>query len=115
MANEWQEIPLTEWQAEGTKRFGTDINDWAYVCPSCGHRQTRKDWMDLGMNPRQVDERVGYSCIGRWLSPREAVPAFEMSKGLGCNYIGSHRPNISPITIIISTDPKIERPTFGWG
>lgn len=114
MANEWERLSLSDWQAQGLSLFGPEVNSWKYVCPSCGHVQTRADWLRLGMNPRQVDERVGYSCIGRWLDPLGSVQALEMSKGTGCKYVGSLSPNISPITIILSEDPPEERPTFGW-
>lgn len=113
MADDWIELELEVWQAQGVQRFGTDVNKWRYVCPACGHVQTRQDWLDLGMNPRQVDSRVGFSCIGRWLARGDQLAtAFEPSKGYGCDYVGDRNPNISPITVIIT--PGEERPTFGW-
>lgn len=112
MADEWIRLSLEEWQQQGRELFGPDVNDWKYVCPACGHVQTRQDWLDLGMNDRQVDERVGFSCIGRWLNPLGCATGFEPSTGTGCDYAGGLVPNISPITIIIAEND--ERPTFGW-
>ena len=113
MADEWIPLDLDIWQAQGVQLFGTDVNEWSYVCPACGHIQTRKDFLDLGMSPRQVDERVGFSCIGRWLARGDQLATgFDPSKGYGCDYSGGRSPNISPITITIS--PGEERPTFGW-
>lgn len=112
MANEWTRLTLREWHILGTALFGGDVNDWKFICPSCGHVQSRRDWMNLGMNPRQIDTYLGFTCIGRWLHPLNAVDAFEESKGYGCRYIGTGIPNISPITLVIS--PNEERPTFGF-
>jgi hypothetical protein len=111
-SDEWPEVTMAEWQQQGRTLFGPDVNDWRFVCPSCGYIQSRRDWMALGMNPRQVDMRLGYSCIGRWLDPLGCVDAFEMSEGTGCEYAGDQSPNISPLTVIIS--PGEERPTFGF-
>ena len=112
MADDWIELTLEEWQAQGVQLFGRDVNKWRFVCPACGHIQTRQDWLNLGMRPQQVDERVGFTCIGRWLDPFNMAKDFEPSGGSGCNYVGDREPNISPFTVIIS--PGEERPTFGW-
>ena len=112
MADEWLRLTLDEWLAQGIKLFGPDVDDWEFKCPNCGHIQTRRDWLALGMSKRQVDQRLGFSCIGRWLNPMKAVDFGEMSTGFGCYYAGTMSPNISPITVIIS--PGEERPTFGW-
>lgn len=112
MSDEWINLSLVEWQEQGRELFGTDVNLWRFMCPSCGHIQTRQDWLDLGMSPRQVDSHLAFTCIGRWLQPLEAVPAFQHSRGYGCMYIGTGIPNISPLTVQIS--PNEERPTFGF-
>lgn len=101
-----------EWQAEGTRLFGSDVNTWRFMCPSCGHVQTRQDFIDLGLNMRQVDELLAYSCIGRWLDPMGAVDAFEDSTGSGCRYLGGLNPNISPIKIELHDGRT--RQTFGF-
>ncbi len=112
MADDWIVIGLEAWQAQGVQLFGTDVNNWRFVCPACGHVQTRADWLALGMNRRQVDQRLGFTCIGRWLDPLNTATDFQRSKGSGCDYVGDREPNISPITVIIT--PGEERPTFGW-
>lgn len=112
VSDEWTEISLKDWQAEGLRLFGPDVNNWRFVCPSCGYVQSRRDWTALGLNPRQIDMRLGYSCIGRWLNPLGSVDFPELSKGTGCKYVGDQHPNISPYTVIIS--PGEERPTFGF-
>jgi hypothetical protein len=110
--DEWTRMSLQEWQEEGQRLFGDDVNNWQFVCPNCGHVQTRRDWLELGMSGRQVDERLGFTCIGRWLDPMDAVGFGEMSQGKGCKYAGTMEPNISPITVVISFGE--ERPTFGF-
>lgn len=115
MADEWERLTLKEWQAQGQTRFGLDVDDWKFMCPNCGHIQSRRDWLALGMEQAQADRYLGYSCIGRWLNPLEAVEFGELSKGFGCRYTGNHNPNISPFQVIIGVgDEREERPTFGW-
>ena len=114
MSDEWTYLSLDEWQAQGTVLFGPDVDKWRFVCPSCGQVQTRQDWLDLGMNPRQVDQRLAFTCIGRWSRSPDTVPAFEPSAGAGCMYVGDRGPNISPTVVVISTDPLEHRPTFGY-
>ena len=112
MADEWSVMTLAEWQEKGILLFGEDVNYWQFICPSCGHIQTRAEWLSLGMQETMIDTRLGFSCIGRWLDPLDRVEFGERSKGKGCNYVGDHAPNISPITVIISEGE--ERPTFGF-
>ncbi len=107
-------VTVAEWNAKGRELFGDNVNQWSFVCPSCGHLQTRQDWLDVGLSPRQVDHRIGFTCIGRWLDPIKSVHAFEPSAGFGCRYVGNHEPNISPITLVISENPPEERPTFAY-
>ena len=114
MADEWIRIELLAWQARAIELFGPDPNHWRFVCPSCGHVQTRQDFRDLGMSDRQLDTLIGFSCIGRWqAAERQHVVAFcEQSQGYGCTYAGGGLINISPYQVIL---PKgDERPTFGF-
>ena len=110
----WIRISLEDWQAKGRELFGDDANFWRFVCPSCGQVQTRQDFLNLGMHPRQVDQFLAYSCIGRWnVKDRELVVDFcEETQGAGCTFAGGGLYNISPYTIIV-TDGE-DRPTFGF-
>lgn len=105
-------MSLACWQKLGESLFGPDVDQWRFICPSCGHIQTRADWRKLGMNHRLIDMLLGFSCIGRWLNPLRAVEFGELSEGYGCMYHGHQRRNISPTVVIIS--PGEERPTFGF-
>lgn len=114
MTNEWLRIRLRAWQQIAIERFGPDPNHWRFVCPSCGHVQTRQDFRDLGMPERQLDNIIGFSCIGRWNTTHrdEVVSYCEESQGYGCTYAGGGSINISPYTVLL---PKgDERPTFGF-
>lgn len=111
MADEWQHMTLIEWGQLGTELFGPNANQWRVVCPSCGLVQTRQDWRDLGMSGRMVDTMFAFNCIGRWKYPRDAAEIFEPNAGYGCRYLGTHKPNISPFTVVMGDD---ERPTFGF-
>lgn len=114
MADEWLRIELEDWHRQAIERFGPDPNHWRFVCPSCGHVQTRQDFLDLGMSQRQVDTIVGFSCIGRWnVTHRSEVVGYcEQSRGYGCTYAGGGSINISPMTVLLPAGE--ERPTFGF-
>jgi hypothetical protein len=111
MANEWVRITLEDWHKLAIEKFGMDPNKWKFTCPSCGHVQTRQDFLDLGMSPRNVDTIVSFSCIGRW-NLRDVVGFCEKSKGSGCDYAGAGLFRISPYTVVLPTGE--ERPTFAF-
>lgn len=107
---------IDEWQAEGNRLFGPDINTWRFKCPACGHVQTRANFLSLGMKD-QVDRYLGFSCIGRFrlsdLNKAKLVVEYpEMDKGAGCNYAGGGLFQVAPI--IIETGKDEQRLTFGF-
>lgn len=113
MADEWVRIPLADWRDEATNRFGPDPNDWRFVCPSCGHVQTRRDFLQLGMGAAQVDRYLAFSCVGRWHIGRDVVDDMGVpSRGYGCRYSGGGLFNISPYQLILPQGD--ERPTFAF-
>ncbi len=81
-----------EWEAEGVRRFGPEKLDWKFICPSCGHIASVKDWVDAG-----GQGGIGFSCIGRWIgSKRNALDG----KGPGpCNYAGAGLFRLGPVKI----------------
>ncbi len=123
MSDEWERITLDDWYYQGVELFGLEPKGWRFICPSCGHVQALKDFLDLGMKRQQAEQIVGYSCIGSWtrkplLLMRKGKPAkvsvfMEPDQGAGCMYHGGKEPNISPITLVIE-EGRSERPTFGF-
>lgn len=59
-----------DWKNELESRFGKNPNKWAFVCPSCGHIQTKEDFIAAG----KEDGSPYYNCIGRYKS------------GVGCDW-----------------------------
>ena len=112
MSDEWIVSSVEDWNKEAISLFGEDPDNWMFVCPSCGQVQARRDFRAIGLPAHQIDEMIGYSCIGRWADPLGRVDFLEPTKGKGCNYLGGREPNISPITLIISEGE--ERATFGF-
>lgn len=104
-------ISLEDWQKEGRKLFG-DPKQWTWVCPSCGHRQSFQDFLDLGMEPEMVQKLVSFSCIGRWRP--SCVELGERDQGHGCNYAGGGLFLLSPVRVVIDEDNNEVRPTFEW-
>jgi hypothetical protein len=62
MTKELRTITRDQLIAELTEKFGVDKEKWAFKCPACGHIQTVKDFIDIGVNP----EHVNFNCIGRY-------------------------------------------------
>ena len=83
-----------EWKAEGKKRFGSNMLDWKFKCPACGHIASVQDYKDAGA----ATSVVAFSCIGRYLKtkPREAFG--ENGKG-PCNYAGGGLIGLNPTEV----------------
>lgn len=52
----------TEWLAEGKRRFGTNFEDYKFVCPRCGRVNTGKEFREAGAEPNAMY----CECIGRY-------------------------------------------------
>ena len=87
----------TEWESEGERRFGKDRNNWRFVCPSCGHIATVKDYEDAGA----PEGTIAFSCIGRFLS--KCNDAFQKGKS-PCNYAGGGLFRINPVIVVDGND-----------
>ena len=61
---------LEEWQAEGKRRYGENIEDWKFKCPHCGNIASGKEFKDAGAEPNDMYQ----TCIGRH------------TKGKGCDW-----------------------------
>lgn len=109
-------MTLVEWQSKGVDLYGHDVNGWKFVCPSCGHVQSRQDYLDMGMG-KQCDNYLAFSCIGKFrltnpLKMGLVVNFGDADKGAGCRYVGGGLTNISPV--LLATGPDEVRPTFGF-
>jgi hypothetical protein len=105
---------LEDWQAEGRRLFGDDVNQWRFKCPSCGHIQKRQDYLDMGMG-KQCDNYLAFTCIGKFrrTDPTKTIVGYgDPDKGHGCKYAGGGLFNISPIQLVIGPDEV--RPTFAF-
>jgi hypothetical protein len=83
-----------EWIAEATRRFGSDPIGWRFICPSCSHVASVKDWRDAGAS----EGAVAFSCVGRYLDA-DGTMAFKLAGG-PCNYAGGGLFKINPVTVI---------------
>lgn len=110
-----KQYSVDDWQKEARRRFGNNVNDWRFTCPSCGHVQTRDDFLAMGLPERQVDFYLAYTCIGHFRQTDSAatiVEVFDLDVGWGCKYQGGLEPNVSPV--LLATSPEEWRPTFGF-
>ena len=86
-------INHAEWRAKAIDLFGRNPLDWAFVCPSCGHVATVRDWKEAGAS----SDHTGFSCIGRWL---DAPDKNTFSKNGGpCQYAGGGLIGLNPVTV----------------
>ena len=100
MSNKSTKYTYRAWIAEGTRRFGDNMEDWLFVCPVCGHVTSIKDWYSAGA-PEGV---VAFSCVGRWKGAGQYS-----GEGTGpCNYAGGGLFKLNPVTVITKGDPTIE-------
>lgn len=105
MADEKRRVTLDEWQAEGRRLFGDNVNAWRFKCPSCGFVQTRQDFLAYGVPVRDVDRRLGFSCIGRSINQTcrgvaVVVGFMEAHVGYGCDYAGGGLFRINPVEVV---------------
>ncbi|MGK9367567.1 VVA0879 family protein [Melioribacter sp. Ez-97] len=47
-------------------RHGEKIENWKVICPICKCEQTVQDFLDAGIDMKDVFNYFGYSCIGRF-------------------------------------------------
>jgi hypothetical protein len=87
-------LSLSEWQAEGRRRFGEDEMRWRFVCPSCGHIASVQDWKDAGASIRHV----AFSCVGRWRGGDDKK-TFK-KKGGPCYYAGGGLIGLNPVAVV---------------
>lgn len=87
-------LSFGEWKAEAIRRFG-ERDAIRFVCPSCGHVASVKDWLDAGATPGEI----GFSCVGRRLSADDAK-TFRRSGG-PCQYAGGGLFRINPQPVVM--------------
>ena len=64
-------ITKTEWQKAAEKLYGSDVKQWRFKCPICGHTASVQEIMSAGAK----DPNCAYmECIGRY------------QKDIGCNF-----------------------------
>lgn len=99
-----------EWLAEGTERFGPNVEDWRWVCPMCGHITSLADWRAAGAG----EGAFAFSCVGRWLpEAREAFARGAGDRGVGpCNYAGGGLFKLNPVIVTLPTGEPCQ--VFEW-
>jgi len=82
-----------DWEDEGKRRFGENVRQWRFVCPSCSYVASVQDWLDA----KAPEGAVGFSCVGRYRSAK-AQEAFTGPPG-PCNYAGGGLFQINPVYV----------------
>jgi len=94
---------MAEWRAEATRLFGPDLLDWRFVCPSCGHVASVRDWREAGAPVGTT----AFSCVGRWLGETDDEKTFRR-KGGPCNYAGGGLFGLNPVTVVLDDGSEIK-------
>ena len=71
--NEMITMTLEDFLKEASKRFGSDARKWKFKCPHCETIQSAEDFALLDEfkdTKEDIDSYVGFSCIGRFGSPK---------------------------------------------
>lgn len=85
-----------EWTNEAMRRFGPNSLAWKFVCPSCGHVASVKDWKDAGAS----DGAIAFSCVGRFLAGKKDADKNTFGKGGGpCTYAGGGLFKLNPVEV----------------
>jgi predicted RNA-binding Zn-ribbon protein involved in translation (DUF1610 family) len=84
---------LEQWQEEGRRRFGADQMNWRFVCPSCGHVASVRDYQAAGAK----EQDVGYSCVGRFTGSTVTIG----NTPGPCNYTGGGLFKLNPDRITL--------------
>lgn len=92
------QISHAEWLEEAERRYGASLRGVRFVCPSCQHVQSGRDFLDLGLTPEKAATVAGFSCIGRFQP--NCSDAFSGDPG-PCNYAGGGLIRIAPIAVLI--------------
>ena len=59
-------ITKEAWLSEGEKLFGSDVTKWKFICPICKTSQSTEDLINVGVEKKDIDGLIGFSCIGRF-------------------------------------------------
>ena len=79
---EYREMTRDEWQKEGERRFGKDVEKWMVRCPMCGKVSSVSDFKDAGA---KSPDCAFVECIGRYTG--QGSPDKKTRKaGKGCNW-----------------------------
>ena len=92
------------WRAEGLARFRTrDARLWLFVCPSCGHEQSGRDYAALDLPG--YHQYLARWCVGRFnlnvpARADQVVAPGERSVGFGCTYApGAGDDDRNPVSV----------------
>lgn len=75
--------PVSEWLAEGKRRFGAAVTKWRFVCPMCGKEYSVREFIDAG---GEGGPNGAYQeCIGRYNGA--GAPGAADGNPNGCNWV----------------------------
>lgn|ERR1043166_862904 len=86
-----------EWLAEARRRFGDNVLDWRFVCPSCDYVAGLQDWQRVGAPP----PAIAVSCVGRWPDPVGNDHRTFKHNGGPCSYMGGGLIDLNPVEVVM--------------
>lgn len=103
--SEVRSVSLSDWLADGERRFGTDQLKWKFVCPCCGHVQAIEDFRPYkGMGA--TAETARFNCIGRYAGAKRK--AFGDGDGPGpCDYTSGGLFDVRPVCVSMPDGSRV--------
>jgi hypothetical protein len=94
------DLTLKEWLAAGKERYGDDMKQWKFRCPSCGYVQCPEDFRQFKEQGATPDD-ARFNCIGRYVAnSKKAFGNKAFKKGEGpCDYTGGGLFRLGPLTV----------------
>lgn len=96
-----QLFSYVDWHREGIRRFGADMLDWKFICPSCGVVTSVREWKDAGAR----ENAAAFSCIGRYTGSAKTI--FDKTGG-PCNYTGGGLLGLNPVRVVFPNGKHID-------
>lgn len=92
-----QQIPYEEWDRRGRELFGYDMKEWKFKCPVCGFIQSFNDFLKAGVDYKDAEKLIAFSCIGRVLKD---CPGKIGNRKSPCDYAGGGLFKLNPVTVV---------------
>jgi hypothetical protein len=79
-------ITFEELLKQGETLYGKDKKLWRFKCPMCNTVQSFYDFVEAGVEKKQIENYLGFSCIGRYNGNGKSALFGKPTKKTGCDW-----------------------------